>query len=102
MSSGSIQPFKSSNSTNSIARRVAGTIQHGAEEEVQIVQKALNQGVFYLLGEAEVVANQDSSPLKKFVINYAYNFLRKNVRQGEKLLAIPRSKLLRVGMVYEV
>ncbi|OIT34552.1 PREDICTED: potassium transporter 5-like isoform X1 [Nicotiana attenuata] len=72
------------------------------EEEMQFVTKAKEQGVFYLLGEAEVVAKQDSSFVKKFFINNAYNFLRKNFRQGEKVMAIPQSRLLRVGMTYEL
>lgn len=58
--------------------------------------------MFYLLGEAEVVTKQDSSFLKKFVVNYAYTFLRKNFRQGEKVMAIPKTRLLRVGMTYEI
>ncbi|KAL8534976.1 hypothetical protein ACS0TY_010849 [Phlomoides rotata] len=72
------------------------------EEDMQAVDRAMDQGVFYLIGEAEVVANHESSLLKKLVINYAYSFLRKNFREGEKMLAIPRNKLLRVGMTYEV
>ncbi|XP_070006409.1 potassium transporter 5-like [Nicotiana sylvestris] len=71
-------------------------------EVMQFVEKAKERGVFYLLGEAEVVTKQDSSFLKKFVVNYAYNFLRKNFRQGEKVMAIPRTRLLRVGMTYEL
>ncbi|CAI9090447.1 OLC1v1025223C1 [Oldenlandia corymbosa var. corymbosa] len=47
-------------------------------------RRTMDQGVFYLLGEAEVVAKQDSSLSKKFVVNYTYSFLRKNARQGEK------------------
>nr|XP_016461099.1 PREDICTED: potassium transporter 5-like isoform X2 [Nicotiana tabacum] len=72
------------------------------EEEIQFVEKAKEQGVFYLLGEAQVVAKQDASFLKKFVVNYAYHFLRKNFRQGEKVMAIPQTRLLRVGMTYEL
>ncbi|XP_016460111.2 potassium transporter 5-like [Nicotiana tabacum] len=72
------------------------------EEEMQFVTKAKEQGVFYLLGEAEVMAKQDSSFVKKFFVNNAYNFLRKNFRQGEKVMAIPQSRLLRVGMTYEL
>ncbi|TMW99249.1 hypothetical protein EJD97_002843 [Solanum chilense] len=73
-----------------------------AEEEMQFVEKAKEQGVFYLLGEAEVVTKQDSSFLKKFAVNYAYTFLRKNFRQGDKMMAIPKTRLLRVGMTYEI
>lgn len=73
-----------------------------AEEEMQYVEKAMEKGVVYLLGEIEVVAEAKSSYLKKMVVNYAYSFLRKNFRQEVQILAIPRAKLLRVGMTYEI
>ncbi|XP_030529274.1 potassium transporter 5-like [Rhodamnia argentea] len=73
-----------------------------AEEEMQFVQKAMEGGAVYLLGEAEVVAEPNSSLFKKIVVNYAYSFLRKNFRQGEKIMAVPRNRLLRVGMTYEI
>ncbi|CBI27066.3 unnamed protein product, partial [Vitis vinifera] len=69
---------------------------------MQIVQTAQEKGVVYLLGEAEVVAEEKSSLFKQIVVNYAYSFLRKNCRQGEKVLEIPRTRLLRVGMTYEI
>ncbi|KAI3467831.1 hypothetical protein Pfo_024494 [Paulownia fortunei] len=101
ISSSSIQSFNAARSANS-SNRISPAPLQGAEEEMQFVQTAMEQGVFYLIGEAEVVAKQDSSLLKKFVINYAYSFLRKNFRQGKKMLAIPRTRLLRVGMTYEI
>ena len=73
-----------------------------AEEEMQFLQKAMEQGVIYLLGEAEVVAEPESSIFKKIVVNYVYSFLRKNCRQGEKIMRIPQTRLLRVGMTYEI
>ncbi|KAK3421339.1 hypothetical protein EUGRSUZ_G01992 [Eucalyptus grandis] len=75
---------------------------HNRKEERQFVQKAMEKGAVYLLGEAEVVAEPKSSLFKKFIVNYAYSFLRKNFRQGEKIMAIPRNRLLRVGMTYEI
>ncbi|EPS66799.1 hypothetical protein M569_07978, partial [Genlisea aurea] len=36
------------------------------EEEIQFLQKSMDQGVFYLMGEADVVAHKDSSLVKKF------------------------------------
>ncbi|KAL7135253.1 hypothetical protein ABFS83_11G081100 [Erythranthe nasuta] len=100
ISSSSIQSIISaSHSSNNNNNR---NIAQGVDEELRFVQTAMDQGVFYLIGEAEVVAKQDSSLLHKFVINYAYSFLRKNFRQGEKVLAIPRTRLLRVGMTYEM
>ncbi|CAM8956418.1 unnamed protein product [Rhodiola kirilowii] len=91
MSSSSIRSIKTD-------RIVSGP----AEEEMEFVQRAMERGVVYLIGEAEVVAEQKSSVFKKIVINYAYSFLRKNFRQGEKVMAIPRGRLLRVGMTYEI
>ncbi|XP_010274396.1 PREDICTED: potassium transporter 5-like [Nelumbo nucifera] len=88
-------------STNCSNRIVSGPIQ-SAEEEMQFIQRQLDNGVVYLLGEAEVVAEEESSLFKKLVVNYGYNFLRRNFRQGEKTMLIPRERLLRVGMTYEI
>lgn len=73
-----------------------------AEKEMQFVQKAMEKGVVYLFGESEVSAKKNSSIFKRFIVNYAYSFLQKNCRKGEKLMEIPKSKFLRVGMTYEI
>ncbi|EYU26046.1 hypothetical protein MIMGU_mgv1a022280mg, partial [Erythranthe guttata] len=101
ISSSSIQSMISASHSSNNNNNNRNIVQ-GVDEELRFVQTAMDQGVFYLIGEAEVVAKQDSSLLHKFVINYAYSFLRKNFRQGEKVLAIPRTRLLRVGMTYEM
>nr|XP_010929506.2 potassium transporter 5 [Elaeis guineensis] len=88
-------------STNSSGRNTVAQIP-SVEEEKQFVQKEMEKGVVYLLAEAEVVAENNSSIVKKLVVNYIYNFIRRNIRQGEKALSIPRSKLLKVGMTYEI
>ncbi|GMH24559.1 hypothetical protein Nepgr_026402 [Nepenthes gracilis] len=72
------------------------------EEEVRFVQAAMAEGVVYMLGEAKVIAKKDSSLLKKIVVNYVYDFLRRNVRQGEDVMEIPHGRLLAVGMTYEI
>ncbi|KAF3973499.1 hypothetical protein CMV_003079 [Castanea mollissima] len=100
-SSNSIQSTNAANSTNSSNRNISVPIL-GVEEEIVFVQKAMENGVVYLLGEVDVVAEHESSLLKKIVVNYAYNFLRKNFRQGEKVLEIPHGRLVRVGMTYEI
>ncbi|GAB4848469.1 Potassium transporter 5 [Ancistrocladus abbreviatus] len=74
----------------------------GALEEVQFIQNSMHEGVVYLLGETKVIARENSSLLKKIVVNYAYDFLRKNCRQGEDVMAIPHTRLLRVGTTYEI
>ncbi|CAL8090075.1 unnamed protein product [Prunus armeniaca] len=101
VSTGSIQSFNAARSVNSSSRIVSAPIK-GAEEEIQYVQGAMKDGIVYLLGETEVLAAQNSSLFKKFVVNYAYDFLRKNFRQGEQVMAIPRTRLLKVGMTYEI
>ncbi|PUZ38152.1 hypothetical protein GQ55_9G174400 [Panicum hallii var. hallii] len=72
------------------------------EEDQKIIQSEVNNGVIYILGETEVVAKPHSNLLKKIVVNYAYSFLRKNSRNGEKMLSIPRGQLLKVGITYEI
>ncbi|PWZ40390.1 Potassium transporter 22 [Zea mays] len=72
------------------------------EEEQRFIEREMEKGVVYILGESEVVARPHSSLLKKLLVNYAYAFLRNNCRQGEKMLAIPKSQLLKVGMSYEI
>ncbi|EPS66798.1 hypothetical protein M569_07977, partial [Genlisea aurea] len=69
-----------------------------AAEEIGFVERARDAGVFYLIGEADVKAGRDSSLLKRFVVNKAYPFLRKNFRGVKQLLAIPSNRLVRVGM----
>ncbi|XP_010066486.2 potassium transporter 5 [Eucalyptus grandis] len=101
LSSNSIQSFNAIKSTNSSCRTVF-SLSRVAEGEIQFVQKAMERGAVYLLGEAEVVAEPKSTLFKKFIVNYVYSFLRKNFRQGEKIMAIPRNRLLRVGMTYEI
>lgn len=81
------------NSTNS---------QGSYEQEMQFVQDAMDKGIVYLMGETQVLAEEKSTWFKKIVINYIYDFLRKNFRQSDKIMSIPRTKLLRVGMTYDI
>ncbi|KAB2046064.1 hypothetical protein ES319_D01G207100v1 [Gossypium barbadense] len=102
-SSASIQSFnvaKSNNSSSGIISAAPPIL--GAEEEIQFVQKAKDEGIIYLLGEAEVMAKPNSSYTKRMIVDYGYNFLRRNFSQGEKVMMIPQTRLLRVGMAYEI
>ncbi|KAI4313455.1 hypothetical protein L6164_026437 [Bauhinia variegata] len=94
-------------SSGSIQSRVVKSMRfttpvQGAEGEIRFLEQAMEKNVLYMLGEAEVVAEPSSSILKKIMVNYANNFLRRNCRQGEKSLAIPHSRLVRIGMTYEI
>ncbi|XP_052877358.1 potassium transporter 5-like isoform X1 [Gossypium arboreum] len=102
-SSASIQSFNEAKSNNSLSGIVSAAPPIlVAEEEIQFVQKVKDEGIIYLLGEAEVIAKSDSSYTKRMIVDYGYNFLRRNFRQGEKVMMIPQTRLLRVGMTYEI
>ncbi|KAF8715447.1 hypothetical protein HU200_027098 [Digitaria exilis] len=88
----------SAQSSGTISEEQSRTI----AEEKQFIQRELQKGVVYILGETEIKARPGSSFVKKVVVNYMYSFLRKNFRQGEKAFAIPRQQVLKVGMVYEI
>jgi KUP system potassium uptake protein len=72
------------------------------EEDQKIIQREVDNGVVYIVGETEIVAKPHSNPFKKIIVNNIYNFLRKNSRNGEKMLSIPRGQLLKVGVTYEI
>jgi len=71
-------------------------------DELQELSDAKEAGAAFILGHSYVKAKRGSSFLKKFVINVAYDFLRKNCRGPSAALNIPHISLLEVGMVYQV
>ncbi|KAG6429180.1 hypothetical protein SASPL_107224 [Salvia splendens] len=54
-------------------------------------------GVVHMVGEHEVAALW-----KRVVIDYGYNFLKKNLRQSNRVFAIPHKRMLKVGMTYHL
>jgi KUP system potassium uptake protein len=72
------------------------------EKEKQLIDKEMERGVVYLIGEANVIAAPESSIVKKMVVDYVYTFLVKNLTEGEKALSIPKDQLLKVGITYEI
>ncbi|XP_006653356.1 potassium transporter 19-like [Oryza brachyantha] len=87
---------------SNLSGRISEEQYHIIGEEKQFIQREMQKGVVYILGEIEIKARHNSSFIKKIVVNYVYSFLRKNFRQGEKAFAIPRQKVLKVGMAYEI
>lgn len=55
-----------------------------------------------MIGENEVVAGEGANVGKRILIDYAYNFLKRNLRQSEKVFDIPQKRMLKVGMTYEL
>jgi KUP system potassium uptake protein len=72
------------------------------EREIETLDKAWHEGFVHLFGETEVVAGKESSIGKRIVIDYAYNFLKRNLRQSNEVFDIPRKRMLKVGMTYEL
>jgi len=97
-----IQNQSASASSTSIRSMGGSAANSSTEEELNFIDRALEKGVVYMLAEAEVVAHPNSSIFNKIVVNYVYSFFRKNFRQGQNFMAIPRKRLLKVGMTYEI
>ncbi|CAN6241914.1 unnamed protein product [Urochloa humidicola] len=72
------------------------------EKEKQFIDKEMERGVVYLMGEVNIIAEPKSCAVKKIVVDYVYTFLRNNLTDGEKVLSIPTDELLKVGITYEI
>ncbi|MBA0742969.1 hypothetical protein Gogos_005694, partial [Gossypium gossypioides] len=76
--------------------------QERVASETSMVEKAWEGGAVHLIGENEVIASKGSGIGKRLLIDYAYNFMKKNLRQSEKIFDIPHKRMLKVGMTYEL
>jgi len=73
------------------------------QEEHDFIDKALEKGVVYMLAEAEILAHPNSSIFNKIVVNYVYSFFQNNFGgHAQNSMAIPRKRLLKVGMTYQI
>ena len=57
-------------------------LQEAVGKEMEVVDKACHAGIVHLIGETEVVAGEGTSTGKRIMIDYAYNFLKRNLRQS--------------------
>ncbi|CAK8544312.1 unnamed protein product [Lathyrus sativus] len=77
-------------------------VQEVAEKEIQVIENASRAGIVHLVGENEVMARKGAGIMKRIMIDYSYNFLKKNLRETEKLFDIPQQRMVKVGMTYEL
>ncbi|XP_047321766.1 potassium transporter 6-like [Impatiens glandulifera] len=77
-------------------------IDNGTQKELHDLSEAREAGVAYILGHSYVRAKKGSGFLKKMVINYGYDLLRRNCRAPSYALTLPHASTLEVGMVYHV
>ncbi|XP_052187253.1 potassium transporter 6-like isoform X2 [Diospyros lotus] len=71
-------------------------------EELRELMEAREAGVAHILGHSYVRSKKRSSLLKKLVIDYGYEVLRRNCRTPTYALSLPNASTLEVGMVYHV
>ncbi|KAL5983867.1 Potassium transporter 7 [Asimina triloba] len=71
-------------------------------EELMELIDAKHAGITYVMGHSYIKARRSSSYIKKFVIDVAYSFFRKNCRGPSVALNIPHISLIEVGMSYHV
>ncbi|GAB4829862.1 hypothetical protein Ancab_019508 [Ancistrocladus abbreviatus] len=57
------------------------------EKEIEVLEKAYKKG---------------AGLEKKVLINCGHNFLKKNLRQSDPMFDVPRGRLLKIGMTYEL
>ncbi|XP_060181388.1 potassium transporter 5-like [Lycium barbarum] len=72
------------------------------ERDIEVVDRAYSLGVVHFVGEQDVIASNGSNIAKRFVIDCAFNFLKRNLRQSSKVFDIPHKRMLKVGMIYEL
>ncbi|MCD7456621.1 hypothetical protein HAX54_032401 [Datura stramonium] len=72
------------------------------ERDIGVVERAYSDGVVHFVGEEDVVASKESNIAKRVVIDYVFNFLKRNLRQSSKVFDIPHKRMLKVGMIYEL
>ncbi|KAH9709975.1 hypothetical protein KPL70_013357 [Citrus sinensis] len=71
-------------------------------KEIETIEKDWQAGVVHLIDENEMVAAKRAGIAKRIIIDYAYSFLKKNLRQSDKVFDIPHKRMLKVGMTYEL
>ncbi|CAL0320603.1 unnamed protein product [Lupinus luteus] len=77
-------------------------VQKAIEKQVEAIEKAARSGIVHLMGESEVIAGKGSGIGKRILIDCAYNFMKNNLRQSDKVFDIPHERMVKVGMTYEL
>ncbi|WJX79735.1 hypothetical protein P8452_62826 [Trifolium repens] len=77
-------------------------VQEEIEKETEAIEKASRAGIVHMIGENEVIASEGGGIRKRILIDYAYNFLKRNLRQSDKIFDVPHKRMVKVGMTYEL
>ncbi|KAF6159752.1 hypothetical protein GIB67_030010 [Kingdonia uniflora] len=71
-------------------------------DEMAMLESVASKGVVYVLGRTILKSSEKNGWVAHCVIDYSYRFLQKNFRSAISTLKIPPSKMLQVGMLYEL
>ncbi|KAJ0454841.1 putative potassium transporter [Helianthus annuus] len=77
-------------------------MERGVREELRELMEAREAGLAFIRGHCYVKAKSGSGLMKRFVINFGYDLLRRNSRGPTNALSFPQASTLEVGMVYQV
>ncbi|KAJ4810655.1 Potassium transporter [Rhynchospora pubera] len=77
-------------------------IDAATREEMRELMEAREAGMAFILGHSYVKSKSGSGLFRRFIINFAYDFLRRNSRGPSYAVSIPHVSTLEVGMVYHV
>lgn len=66
------------------------------------VEMAQQNKVVYIMGRVDLMASTDLNFLKRVVLEYFYNPMERNCRTQTDSWNIPRSRLIEVGMSYDL
>ncbi|KAL8151259.1 hypothetical protein V2J09_021067 [Rumex salicifolius] len=72
------------------------------EDDIETLDEAARVRVVHLVGHSEVVANKESNLAKKIIVNNIYPFIKRFLRQGDMVSHMLPTRLLKVGMTYEI
>ncbi|GAU11195.1 hypothetical protein TSUD_341850 [Trifolium subterraneum] len=96
--------YFSKNTIQDESQEVSGeeNVQEEIDKELEPVEKASKAGVVHLIGKSEVMAGEGAGIAKKILIDYAYDFLKRNLRQSDKIFDVPHERMVKVGVNYEL
>ncbi|KAH6808467.1 hypothetical protein C2S51_029575 [Perilla frutescens var. frutescens] len=93
-----VDKMQGSENEDGIGNRDDGAV----EAEIRDLDRAWGNGVVHMVGEQEVAATKGANIGKRLIIDYAYNFMKKNVRQSNVVFDIPHKRMIKVGMIYQL
>lgn len=79
-------------------------INEDVEIGMSMIHNVWETGILHMICETEVIASKEGRMVKRVLIDYAYDYLKKNFSQTVKTVFdhIPRNRTLKIGMTYEL